>query len=158
MGGLVCFYNPNDMCPKFWFFKSGDSISYICKNILSYCDEGKIHVHINDVKFLDSKQSKIYNQFIGMLHGISQFRNVSIKIVSKEKVQSRIMHLLDIKIKKEFHNKILSKKMHNNQYNLVYDMVKLRSKQVVNCYMWSYLLAYYGFLKDKISSYNKKEQ
>ena len=92
-----------------------------------------------------------------MLHGISQFRNVSIKIVSKEKVQSRIMHLLDIKIKKEFHNKILSKKMHNNQYNLVYDMVKLRSKQVVNCYM-VLSISLLWFLKDKISSYNNKEQ
>ena len=68
------------------------------------------------------------------------------------------MHLLDIKTKREFHNKILSKKMHNNQYNLVYDIVKLRSKQTINGYMWSYLLAYYGFLKDKISSYNNKEQ
>jgi|MDSZ01.3.fsa_nt_gb uncharacterized membrane-anchored protein YjiN (DUF445 family) len=157
--GIICFYNPNEHTPRFWYIQRDSSASFICKNMLSYIDKNcsSIHVHINDNKITKPKQLALYNQVIGMLDGVGQFRDIKTRIVSKEKIQNRIMNLLSIKTKKEFVSKMKTKKMHNNQYNLVYEMVKMQSRQSINAHLDCYLLSYYGFLKDKINSYNHKE-
>ena len=158
LGCLVCFYNPNEMCPMFWSFDYNDDILYVYKNIMKYIkDQENIIVHINEVTSKHQKQFALYNQFIGMLSGMTEIKNITLKIVSQDKIQKRIMHLLDIKSKKEFNNKMKIKKMHNNQYNLVYEIVKHRSKRTSDLYISSYLFAYYGFLKEKIKGYNHKE-
>ena len=158
LGCLVCFYNPNEMCPIFWSFTYNDNISYIYKNIISYIKNQKnIYVHINEISTKNQKQFALYNQFIGMLSGMYETRNINLKIVSQDKVKKRIMNLLDINNKKEFNKKMKIKKMHNNQYNLVYEIVKHRSKRTTDLYISAYLFAYYGFLKDKIKGYNHKE-
>jgi hypothetical protein len=158
LGCLVCFYNPNEMCPMFWSFDYNDDILYVYKNIMKYIkDQKNIIVHINEVTSKHQKQFALYNQFIGMLSGMTEIKNITLKIVSQDKIQKRIMHLLDIKSKKEFINKMKIKKMHNNQYNLVYEIVKHRSKRTSDLYISSYLFAYYGFLKEKIKGYNHKE-
>jgi|TARA_B100000123_G_scaffold272615_1_gene256381 hypothetical protein len=120
-------------------------------------DQKNIIVHINEVTSKHQKQFALYNQFIGMLSGMTEIKNITLKIVSQDKIEKRIMHLLDIKSKKEFINKMKIKKMHNNQYNLVYEIVKHRSKRTSDLYISSYLFAYYGFLKEKIKGYNHKE-
>ncbi len=158
LGCLVCFYNPNEMCPMFWSFDYNDDILYVYKNIMKYIkDQKNIIVHINEVTSKHQKQFALYNQFIGMLSGMTEIKNITLKIVSQDKIEKRIMHLLDIKSKKEFINKMKIKKMHNNQYNLVYEIVKHRSKRTSDLYISSYLFAYYGFLKEKIKGYNHKE-
>jgi hypothetical protein len=159
-GGVVCIYTPDpETSPKFWYFNSGDSIGFISDNItkLIHDKHQPIIVHINKVNIKESRQLATYNQFIGMIAGMSSSRTVTTKIVTQDKVQSRIMQLLSIAKKRDFKSKLLSKKMHNNKYNIVYDITCLKSRQSINNHMWAYLLAYYGYLKYKIHGYNKQE-
>lgn len=155
-GGLVCIYDP-DICPRFWYFKSGDNIAFIAKKLIRLAENTHTPIvcHINMTYFSDKRQSDTYNQFIGMLAGLSTYRNVTFKLVEQSKVQNRVMQLLVIAKKREFKTKLITKSMHGNQYNTVYETTNRQSRQNINIHMWAYLLAYYGYLKDKIKRYNK---
>lgn len=154
-GGLICIYNP-EVVPRFWYFKSNDDISFITRNIIKLIDNkySKIVIHTNQSTPKDLKQIIIYNKIIGMIAGLSIGRIVKFKIVKMKKVTTRIQNLLNIKQKSHFKLKLIDKKMHENRYNDVYIMTHLQSKQSINTHRNAYLLAYYGYLKNKINLYN----
>lgn len=157
-GGIVCVYSP-DMAPRFWYFTSVDSINFIATIFKDFIvrDHKPVIVHINDIAIKDSKQLNLYNQFKGLLAGLSVSKTIHVKIASKQKIQTRVMKLLDIRKKYNFKSKLRTKKMHENQYNIVYEITQLKSNQSIILHRWAYLFAYYGYLKDKIKDYNKKE-
>jgi hypothetical protein len=159
-GGLICIYEPDpELSPRFWYFKSGDDIKFIANNLVKLIGNrhGAISIHVNKTETKNDRQSATVNQIIGMIAGLSACRTVDIKLPTKIKVQSRLMQLLSIASKRDFKSKLITKKMHSNKYNGVYEITKMKSRQDINNHMWAYLFAYYGYLKDKIKCYNNKE-
>jgi len=157
-GGLICIYEEDpDMSPRFWYFKSGDDIKFIANNLVKLIGQKHtaLSIHTNKMDSKNDRQSATVNQIIGMIAGLSACRTVDVKITTQSKVQSRVMQLLTIASKRDFKSKLITKKMHSNKYNSVYEITKMKSRQDINNHMWAYLFAYYGYLKDKIKGYNK---
>jgi hypothetical protein len=74
-------------------------------------------------------------------------------------VKRRISHLLKIKRSRNFKKQFSSKRMFDNCYNAVDEMTEYKSEQERELYLNAYMLAYYGYLKDRIKQYqNTGEQ
>ena len=158
-GGIICYYSPKLVIPSFWYFKPGDSLKYISKKFIERTStDYPIKVHINQTSIKDIRQSHLQSELNGMFSAYQSIIPLEYKTVDLPKCKARIMHLLDIRTKKEFHKKLISKGMHNNQYNSVWKITSNMSKQAITSYRNAYMLAYYGYLKDVIKEYNNGDK
>lgn len=152
-GGVICFYSPDWSKPIFWYFSKIDSPKFIINKFKTFTQFQKVTVHINDVDTTSVKQSKIYHTIMGSLFALDVYDIVKYKSVDLKKCLCRVKTLLCIKDKKSFIEKLTLKKMHENQYNIVSEITQTMSKQNQTNYRNAYLLAYYGYLKNKVSKY-----